>query len=112
MAAANGASVFLPIRPSVAADENGITYTGGRRGNETVPWDCIKRIYLTENDTLQIEVTDGYLKKFTSSERFNTRLAVKMGGEAVHIPLNTFDVDALNFTYELQNMLEEYKNAD
>lgn len=35
-----------------------------------------------------------------------------MGGEAVQISLVTLDVDALKFTYELQNMLEEYKNAN
>lgn len=72
-----GASVFFPIVPQVTADENGIACRSGRRGLETVPWSCIKRIYLTENDVLQIEVTDDHLKKFTPAERFNTRLVKK-----------------------------------
>lgn len=112
LVAAIGASVFFPLSPSVTADKNGITYGSNRRNAETVPWNCIKRIYLTENDMLQIKVTDDYLKNFTPTERFNIRLAVKMGGEAVQISLVTLEVDALKFTYELQNMLEEYKNAN
>lgn len=112
LVAAIGVSIIFPIVPSVTADENGITYRSNRRDAETVPWSSIKRIYLTESDILQIEVTDDYLKNFTPTERFNIRLAIKMGGEAVQISLVTLDVDALKFTYELQNMLEEYKNAD
>lgn len=107
-----GASVFFPIVPQVTADENGITCRSGRKGLETVPWDCIKRIYLTENNVLQIEVIDDHLEKFTPAERFNIRLVKKMGGEAVQVSLVTLDVDPLKFTYELQNMLEEYKNAN
>lgn len=98
------------LEPCVTADENGIVHMC-RRGKITVSWDCIKRLYLTEDDVLQIEVTDDYLKNFTSAERFDTWLVKKMGGEAVQISLVTLDVDALKFTYELQNMLEEYKNA-
>lgn len=87
---------IFPLRPQVIADENGITCRF--RGDVvTTPWSNIKRIYLTENDVLIIEVLN---------------LDSAKSGEEVQIPLILMETDALKLTEKMQNMLEEYKNAD
>lgn len=91
-----GAVRIFPLRPEVIADENGIACRF-RYGVVTTPWSNIKRIYLTENDVLIIEVLD-----------IDSAKSV----EKVQMPLFGLKVDALKFTEEMQNMLEEYKNAN
>lgn len=91
-----GAVRIFPLPPQVIADENGIACRF-RVDAVTTPWSNIKRIYLTESDVLILEV-------------FNLDSA--KNGEEVHIPLSLMDTDALKFTKEMQNMLEEYKNAN
>ena len=91
-----GATRIFPLRPTVIADDNGIGYRC-RGGVLTISWSNIKRIYLTENDLLKIEVLN---------------LDSAKSGEKVQIPLSLMETDALKFTEELQNMLEEYKNAN
>lgn len=91
-----GAVQIFPLRPQVIADENCIACRL-RKGVVTTPWSNIKRIYLTESDVLIIEVLN---------------LDSAKSGEKVQIPLSLMDTDALKFTEEMQNMLEEYKNAN
>lgn len=91
-----GAARIFPLRQQVIADENGIAYRC-REGVLTTPWSNIKRIYLTESDVLIIEVLN---------------LDSAKSGEKVQIPLSLMETDALKFTEEMQNMLEEYKNAN
>ena len=102
---------IYPLSPSLIADENGITHRF-YGSFEEISWNNIKRIYLIENDILQIEVLnlDEYLK--TRESTTHIRINMKMGREAIQIPLSFLKADALKLTYELQNMLEEYKNAN
>lgn len=88
--------VIRLFEAQVTAYENGIVYMC-RRGKITVKWGDIKRIYLTENDVLQIEVINR---------------CTDINDDTAHIPLGILETDPLKLTEEIKNMLEEYKNAE